>query len=78
MDSMGYIHVVWFDYTPGNSEIFYKKSTDGGNSWSTERLTWTSHDSTWPDLSIDPNDKVHVVWQEDLSGNKEIYYKKQD
>jgi len=32
----------WRDDTPGNFEVFYKKSTDGGISWTAnKRLTWT-------------------------------------
>ena len=43
VDSSGNLHVVWQDDTPGNSEIYYKKSTDGGATWTTsQRLTWNS------------------------------------
>jgi len=40
-DSGGSLNVVWVDNTPGNSEIFFKKSTDGGAAWTAgKRLTW--------------------------------------
>jgi hypothetical protein len=28
------IYVVWEDYTPGSYEIYFKKSDDGGATWS--------------------------------------------
>jgi hypothetical protein len=49
VDPSGNLHVVWKDSTPGNDEIYYKKSTDGGASWSTsQRLTWSPGSSYGP------------------------------
>jgi BNR repeat-like domain len=77
VDSFGHLHVVWQDYTPGNTEIFYKKSTDGGASWSSaQRLTWTSEDSLSPAIAVDSSGRLHVVWGDYAPGNAEIYYKK--
>jgi hypothetical protein len=75
-DSNNYIHVVWGDETPGNSEIFYKKSTDGGTTWTTKRLTWNNGHSYDPNIAIDSNNYIHVVWPDLTSGNYEICYKK--
>ena len=44
-DSNNHIHVVWDDSTPGNFEIFYKKSTNGGTTWTTKRLTYSPGNS---------------------------------
>ena len=30
LDASGHIHVVWQDSTPGDYEIYYKKSVNGG------------------------------------------------
>ncbi|MFZ1459168.1 MAG: hypothetical protein WAU38_00090 [Ignavibacteria bacterium] len=30
------VHVVWYDYRDGNSEIYYKRLIDGGVSWSAD------------------------------------------
>ena len=74
-DSNG-IHVVWVDYRDGNSEIYYKKSSDGGNTWTGDkRLTKDSHLSEDPAIAIDRNG-IHVVWWHDRDGNLEIYYKR--
>jgi len=75
-DSSGNIHVVWDDYTPGNYEIYYKKSTDGGATWSIKRLTWNSGGSCDPTIAIDSSGNIHVVWKDNTPGNLEIYYKK--
>jgi len=76
VDSNNYIHVVWHDYTPGNFEIYYKRSTDGGASWTTKRLTWNSEPSALPSISIDSMDYIHIVWLDDTPGNGEIFYKR--
>jgi len=57
------ICVAWQDATPGNYEIYYKQSTDGGASWEAEqRLTDNTADSTYPAVACNSS-KVYVVWQ---------------
>jgi len=75
-DFNNHLHVVWFDMTPGNSEIYYKMSTDSGTSWSTKRLTYNSGNSRAPDIAADSNNHLHVLWWDDSPGNFEIYYKR--
>jgi len=74
-DSNNYIHVVWYDITPGNNEIFYATSTDNGSTWSSKRLTWNQGGSVSPAITVDSNDIIHMVWNDDSSGNYEIYYR---
>jgi len=76
VDSSDNLHAAWHDYTPGNSEIFYKQSTNGGSTWTTKRLTYNSGNSGIPAIAIGANDHIHVVWQDDSPGDFEIYYKK--
>ena len=76
IDSANIIFVVWYDDAPGNYEIYYRLSKDGGTVWSTiNRLTWTSGTSTLPAIAFDSGGTAHVVWNDDTPGNKEIYYK---
>jgi hypothetical protein len=75
-DSSNNIYLVWRDYAPGNSEIYFKKSTNGGTSWAKKRLTWNSGTSSYPSITIDTSNRIHVVWQDNSSGSSEIHYKK--
>jgi hypothetical protein len=77
LNSWGHLHLVWYDNTLGHNEIYYKKSTDGGDTWTAaKRITWSSGDSQFAALAVDPSDRLHVVWVEDTSGGSEIYYKR--
>jgi len=77
VDSLDRIHVVWLDSTIGNAEVYYKRSTDGGTSWSAgQRLTWNTALSDEPALVIDPSDNLHLVWSDGTPGNQELFYKK--
>lgn len=70
------LYIAWTDDLHGNYEIYYKKSEDSGETWSAiERLTWNSGDSVNPDIHSNSNNEVQIVWQDDKSGNKEIYFK---
>ena len=75
-DSNGHIHVVWQDNSPGNNEIYYKRSSNGGITWSLKRLTMTSGSSIHPAVAVDASDNIHVSWVDQTTGNYEIYYKR--
>ena len=74
------VHVVWEDQRPGNLDLYYKRSTDGGLTWETEKqLTHDPYDS-W-DACIAMSDSVlHIVWMDDRDAtgplNYDIYYKR--
>jgi len=77
VDSSGYLYVVWRDDTPGNSEIYYKKSTNGGTTWAAnKRLTWNAGNSVVPAIGINASGHLHVVWQDDTPGNPQVFYKR--
>ena len=71
------VHVVWMDNTlGGNYEIFYKRSTNNGTTWSWQRLSNNAGYSDWPAIAVSGSN-VHVVWQDDtFGGNQEIFYKR--
>jgi len=76
LGSNNHIHMVWYDNTPGNPEVFYKKSTNGGTNWTTKRLTWNSGESEVPAIAVDSGNHIHVVYSDNTPGNKEIFYKR--
>lgn len=74
------IYVTWQDSRSGNYDIYLQRISKNS------RLNWTEklvHDSNSnnkinPDLAIDDNRNVYVVWQEEISGSYEIYMQKLD
>ena len=72
------VHVVWYDQRDGNLEVYYKRSTDSGISWSSD--TRVSFDSSWsehPSVAAS-GAVVHVAWVDSRNGwpNTDIYYKR--
>ena len=77
LDAGNNAHVIWADKTPGNFEIFYKRSTNKYNNWGViTRLTWNNGLSDYPSLYIDATDGMHLVWEDLTPGNREIFYKR--
>lgn len=59
------VFIAWSDSRLGASEIFFRRSTDGGQTWGLEqRITETIADSVSPDLDADRR-YLYLVWQED-------------
>ena len=72
------VHVVWYDHRDGlYSNIYYKRSVDGGISWSADTaLTDTSSAEDYPSIAVS-GQEVHVVWRDFREvGNPEIYYRR--
>ena len=73
------LHLVWQDSSTVHStyEIFNRRSTDGGSSWSTtRRLTWTNSNSFNPAIAADSANNIYIAWEQYVSGYTEIYLKK--
>jgi hypothetical protein len=69
------IYVVWSDDTPGNSEIYFKRSNDGGATWAANRrVTNNAGRSELPAIGVDGSN-IAVAWMDDTPGNREIYFK---
>ena len=58
------IYSVWYDYTPGQSDIFFAKSLDGGNSFETISLSDNGGVSYNPWVAAHENN-VYVVWNDE-------------
>lgn len=68
------VHVAWHDIRDGNEEIYYKRSSDNGSTWSNDkRLTNNTGISWYPSIAVSGS-AVHIVWHDNVSGNYEIYY----
>lgn len=56
-------------------EIYYRRSTDGGETWEpARRLTTAPGNSSRPSIAFEGRD-LHVVWYDRRDGNFEVYYK---
>lgn len=68
------VHLVWYDTSDGNEEIYYKRSTNGGLTWEADvRLTNDPAFSDNTSIAVSGS-SVHVAWMDTRDGNYEIYY----
>jgi hypothetical protein len=66
VDSNGGINVVWVDDTPGNQDVFFSRSANGGASFSTpQNLSNDTPDSASPQVGVDTSGNISVVWEND-------------
>lgn len=70
-----FVHVVWYDERDGNREIYYKRSTDQGVSWSIDTRLTNNIEYSWNPNILTVESAVHIVWHDGRDGNAEIYYK---
>ncbi|MFX1452430.1 MAG: hypothetical protein ACFFCM_16440 [Promethearchaeota archaeon] len=76
IDNNGVLHVVWYDYTIGewgdDQEIMYANNT--GSGWSNATVIsddgtdWNNESSYSPNIAVDNNNNLHVVWVDDTDG----------
>jgi hypothetical protein len=71
------LHLVWYDHRTGVDQVFYKRSTDQGTTWSADTaLTSGAGAKVDPSLAV-ADDNVHLVWEDSRNGyNSEVYYRR--
>ena len=70
------VHVTWCDSRDGDQEIYYKRSTDGGNSWGTDtRISYHPGNSWDPTIAIS-SEGLLLVWYEYNDPEMKIFYKR--
>jgi hypothetical protein len=71
------VHVVWIDFTPGESDIMYRRSLDNGNAFPNviKNIGGNAGFSEFPSIAASGNN-VHVVWHDSTPGNSDILYRK--
>ena len=72
------VHVVWYDNRTGESNIYYKRSTDSGLNWDPDiQLTFYQGDRSANYAAVDVLDSiVHVVYRYWHSNADTIYYRR--
>src|SRR5256885_650534 len=79
LDRRNNIPIAWVDSRTGNQDIWFSKSTNGGQSFSPNVLVnlVTTNAQTEVHIAIDPVDPmlIHAVWTDTrAAGNPDIYY----
>ncbi|MCK4266827.1 MAG: Ig-like domain-containing protein [Thermoplasmata archaeon] len=66
VDNTGKIHVAWLDTRNGNGDIYYSNSTDGGITFNKDVMvnSYGLKDQGYPDIAVDSDGKIHVVWDD--------------
>lgn len=67
------VHVTWNDNRHGPDEIYYKRSTDAGETWSTDTRLTSNAGVSWFSSVDAAGNNVMVSWVEQSDGNPEIY-----
>jgi len=68
------VYVVWSDNTSGDYDIFFTKSTNGGNTWSAKKkLSSTSGSSEKPAIAVDGSN-IYLVWSDNTTDNYELFF----
>src|SRR5262249_19989524 len=75
-DGAGRVHVVWYDNRDGQSQIYYKRSTDGGLTWAPDlRLSPNAAKQEHPAIAVSRNN-IYIVWHDTRDGGFNIYLKR--
>ncbi len=76
VDDRGGVHVVWYDSRDGSTQVYYKRSTDGGSTWGPDtRLSAGPASSQHPAIAVSGMN-VYVAWHDTRDANLKIYFKR--
>jgi len=75
VDSTGAINVVWGDTTDGGKKVMFLRSTDDGTTFSEPLdISRSSGQAFEPEIAIDSNDAINVVWEDSATGQNAIMF----
>ncbi len=75
VDSSGNINVVWVDNNPGNQDIFFSGSSDGGTTFSVPKnLSNNTGQSYNPHIAVDPTGDINILWEDTTPGNVDVFF----
>jgi hypothetical protein len=76
VDTAGNISVVWESDT-GNFAIWFSGSSDGGTTFSGPKMLSTNTGgSIDPQIAVDKNGNINVVWEDDIAGHSDISFRR--
>jgi len=70
------VYILWSDDTPGNNEIYFRRSATWGTSWeAAQKLSASSGDTTEPTIAAPVGGSaVYIAGDSNYTGNKEIHF----
>jgi hypothetical protein len=78
VDSKGNIYFVWEDWRNVTApDIYFTKSTDGGNTFSTNKRINDdvgAEGQMTPSIAIDDSDNIYIVWEDVRNFDWDIYF----
>ncbi|UCE72956.1 MAG: BNR-4 repeat-containing protein [Methanomassiliicoccales archaeon] len=81
VDATGTVYIAWEDNRRGDMDIFFSKSLDGGETWTSDvKISTDINNETQsaPSLAVDADGDIYVVWQDDRNGDWDIYFAKSE
>ncbi len=76
-DSMGNVYAVWEDYRTGGFDIYGSHMAHDGSVFATNvkiNDDINPNKQSRPELAVEPDGTVHVVWEDYRNNNWDIYY----
>jgi len=70
----GDVYVVWRDDRYANPQIFVKGMNENLDIISEMRVSTGAGSATYPQIRVDSFNNVHIMWQDDSSGNLDVMY----
>ena len=79
IDARGILYLAWHDFRKGNQDIYFSRSTDGGQTFS-RNIRVNDDPGTDgqfnPSLGVDAEGTVYLAWHDLRDGNADIYFAK--
>ena len=77
-DPKGNLFAVWLDLRAKGTHLYGARSTDGGKTWSENRLVYKSPDGSicqccHPSAMFDKKGELWVMWRNALGGSRDLY-----
>ena len=78
VDAQGNINLVWLDSTPGNQSVFFSRSSNGAATFSAPANLSNNPGGSalFPQVAVDSNGSIFVVWFDSNSGNPSIFFRR--
>jgi len=65
IDGLNRVHIVFTDISVSTSDLFYKRSIDGGTTWDPlKRMTWTAGYKQSACVEYDSFNNIYIIWSD--------------